>query len=374
MQWDILYACSQSIFTEYPDIRITYSILISFYHIIQMSSIEHQHHFMVSRVWENLQHTKKRTYHRSGPYDRIKLKRIGVPSVNSAVYEMYHEGTWVVKVTELSNDLKKVFELNNRFINDVLKMLKQTDAILAGHCQTNADMCTFHHREFIKYNGVEYAITFEECMNGETVLEYIQRIVQQFNSINQLDTQQKTEFANTHTGQLLDIVNKTKATMMHLYTTYGFNHNDMHTGNLFLKRKTDGSIQPVLFDFDWSAFYRDNTTIDNDIRKQMLKNMNFVYGILVINRILDHEQKIHALSCDMKYSWYDIMNQYCLLKSIKASDYTISVLPEEHVDLIMLLNDIFNHLCNNGIDSDIIKSNFVDSTKKTQTNDGFMKN
>ena len=197
-----------------------------------------KHYEYITNAWEMLSDKKKHFIRPYGAYDRLKIKRIGVPSGNAAVYEIDFADEWVVKVNVLESPAQQVFAENNDFVNATLTpYVKELDELNKPEI-SYAKIACFDHKVYISR---EVAVTFEPKMRGKTLQEMI---------LN----------GNLRVDELKAILDKIKNTLRYLYFTADqrgvplkFNHNDLHSGNVFIETVGTKHI-PILFDFDWSSF------------------------------------------------------------------------------------------------------------------------
>ena len=227
-------------------------------------------------------------------------------------------------MNKLDTESQKVFAANNDFVNKHL----------APHVKTFdkdpnfAKIACFYHKEYIDNH---FAVTFEPKMRGKTLQEMIW----------------DDEIKNLQ--ELNPILDKIKKTLKILYTLK-FNHNDLHSGNVFIE-KVDNMLIPTLFDFDWSTF-------DWEVNDQEYINITYhmiVHALPTIQRNSSPTSIFNAppatfkkddavTQCQYQRGWYEVQNIYSLF-----ANYTKAVTDRDNfikrTDLTMLLNHILLLLC-----------------------------
>lgn len=188
-----------------------------------MSDIEKEHSKYVQEVYDTLPDSLKIELRRYAPFDRIHLKRIGIPSAIASVYDVDGYGELVVKLNSYNDDNNKVMASNNSAIDNELRKYMN----IINNNSTYAKIAVSQHKVI---HG-NYVITFERKMEGRTLQEYLIQ-----NSV--LDA-----------GKLIEMFKKIKTTLIYLYDKIGFIHHDLHCGNVFLQ----DDFTPIIFDFDWAV-------------------------------------------------------------------------------------------------------------------------
>lgn len=350
-------------------------------------------------VYDQLSDAMKLFMRRYAPFDKIRIKQIGVQSGLAKVYNIDDYGEWVVKINEIKDDINRAFVQNNTWVNSVIKELIKDDKSKIYNINKRKDLAkiaVYNIKRVVTVNKNErYSVTFEKMMKGMTLLEkihYYDKNVHDFITF------------------ITDILNKIKKTLKLLYDNYGFVHHDLHCGNVFI----DESNTPIIFDFDWGVFTKSNVIKNGNhyfyiMFLYVFKNNAIFFKILQdklykqpsINKILEIKEKFYnkqnedvetnnliegiiqksrvPKNCDeaKHLSWYDVNGSF----SVFAMYYIYTFLVVQNLttkvsfvntdifksnvpkcDLTVLVTDILNKACvkyNNGIwDQDMEK--FVD--------------
>lgn len=301
-----------------------------------MTAIVNEHCKYVQDVYDNFSDNVKIQLRRYAPFDRIILKKIGVPSGLAAVYDIDGYGEWVAKINKIDDETKQIYAMNNTIINDTLR----PHVNFINNTQGLAKIAVCDHKEFLPHKGI--MVTFEKKMQGVTLQELL--ALPEFKSHpNQLDI-------------LKTIFNKIKATLEYLYNNTGFVHHDLHCGNVFIEY----DYTPVIFDFDWAVFAKPEY-----LRSPIFLNM---YGIVfantfkeLISEVYDglygqqqnQTYKIQPKSCQTAsvLSWYVINavysvfanNYYSLQPNHPSIDHLNSMISK--CDMTLLVYDFFRNYC-----------------------------
>ena len=181
-----------------------------------------EHCKYVQDVYDNLPDSLKIELRRYAPFDRIHLKRIGIPSAVASVYDVDGYGELVVKLNKYSNITHTVMASNNSAIDNELRKYYH-------EINNNPDFAKISVTQH-KVIHENYVITFERKMEGITLHEYV--------SGYELNAE-----------KMKNIFIKIKNTLGFLYSKIGFIHHDLHCGNVFLQY----DLRPIIFDFDWGV-------------------------------------------------------------------------------------------------------------------------
>lgn len=284
-----------------------------------MSVHPSKHIKLVQEAYINLPDNEKHKMRRYGPFDRIKLKKNGVPSGLAAVYKIDSKGLYVAKVNVLDTDIKTTFATNNDYANRMLRPL----ARYINAQPSMAQIAVYDRKEYLTYNGITVGVTFERIMKGKTLQE----------KLDSLDGASPVIWS-----KLIDLLNKVKRTLQYLniVNNLGFVHHDLHSGNLFV----DDNWNPIIFDFDWATFDLDE--YKDSIYKRMYQIAYRYFGSEHVPTY------IPSSSCTAPQSWFSVNKAY----SYFANGSNANSENVRKADLAMLLNDIINHTCNKGIPVD----------------------
>jgi hypothetical protein len=181
-----------------------------------------EHCKYVQDVYDNLPDSLKIEIRRYAPFDRIHLKRIGIPSAVASVYDVDGYGELVVKLNKYSDSTHTVMASNNSAIDNELRKYYHE----INNNPDFAKISVTQHKVIHK----NYVITFERKMEGITLHEYV------------LGYELNAE-------KMKNIFIKIKNTLGFLYSKIGFIHHDLHCGNVFLQY----DLRPIIFDFDWGV-------------------------------------------------------------------------------------------------------------------------
>lgn len=264
-----------------------------------------QHQKYIQFAYNTLSDIEKKTIRRYGPYDRIKIKRIGLPSGLAAVYEMDFAKGWIAKVNVLHTPIEKVFAENNDFANNKLRPF-------VSQVNNNTDMAkiaVYGYKKYFFDNNIQVAVTFETMMKGRT----LQEVLEDYPDMARLP------------AMLNDILNKVKRTLKHINA---FVHHDLHSGNLFV----DDSGHPIIFDFDWGTFAQ------NDYA-ELYQKMKRIYDAY-FQGIPNDVTKVPPTSCTKRGNWYLVNRHYSLFAQNGIFNENV-----RKADMAMLVNDILIKLC-----------------------------
>jgi len=287
----------------------------------QNLDIVKRHLKYIQYAYDRLPDSKKRKYRRLGPYNRIKIKKIGVVSAFAAVYEIDFDGKWIAKVHSIDNQLKGIFAMNNDFINDTLRPF----ADIINQHQDIAKIAVSDSKIYMNNNTI--SVTFEKMLKGQTLQEKLAKLdIPAIHTI--IDKTKKTlEVLHGITPKDTTITEPLKEIIK---LNLQMIHQDLHSGNVFVEK--DGG-RPVIFDFDWSVFHHANYRF-------MYSKMKQVYDAYFKNIPIDTRE--FPTSCANVKGWYQINKTYSLFAN-ENSKHKINMIKQ--ADIAMMVNNILAIKC-----------------------------
>lgn len=325
------------------------------------------HHKWISLAWDMLTIFQKRKFSRNGPYERIKIARIGVQSGNAAVYKLGTDGVWVAKVSVVNMFDKAIYAKNNQFVNWVLKHLQ--DAI--NHQTDIAKIAVSDTVVHLQCGQDKVVVTFEKMLKGMSLTEFI----------NQPQSDGADDIMQEHLPKILDSIKKTLKYLHDITITTSdgvsaklqFSHNDLHCGNVMIEH---GTLRPIIIDFDWSSFacdprvFAQYTTDRKYDYTQMLRMLCDTFEMHVkgsrinpqtFRQALDAQEPAIIDTCQRNRTergWIHVNVMYSLLAYYMYlnTDQPIPTDVKEHminkVDLAMLVNSFILMTCD--VNRDVI--------------------
>lgn len=263
----------------------------------------------------------------------IIFERIGDPSGNSVVYKL--NNNWIVKVNQvIDGDFRSVFMSNVKKLCAIVYDDRELKNLLHGESKNllhgESDLGENYYasislpRYIFDFRHDIYTIylVFEKFINGYSLASLLDQ---------KKKSPSETEF-NIDT-----MLYKIKNTLQFLHKKLNFYHNDLHCGNIMIKKKTN---HPVICDYDWAMFNgnnNENVRLCN-IFSYMYKTNEGIKTFLKrypnMNPKSNSEKYFTQLNCETSIGWFLLHKAFSVLGKGKEPNLN------RYSDMIILLDDL----------------------------------
>jgi serine/threonine protein kinase len=227
------------------------------------------------------------------PFDPIVLSKIGSESAFARVYRINRD--WVAKINTFPSGHSKSLAIRNNFQRSKeIQQVLRTKPFLQPYIIVPSNMI-----HYVSGNDDIY-IRFEPFSKGETMWDYFEK------------PELRQEICGHEEQIIEEVLRPIICSLYYLYKDIGFNHNDLHTGNIMIV-KEGGHYIPKIMDFDLAS----TNTLPHFVWKSIAESKNV--------------KDFNPSACDKEVNmWQWVQFHYSSLKD-KTKPY-----PSPSVDIAMM--------------------------------------